>query len=138
TATDGADPTRYIPLSSADRIFDGESPPAGVTSSFFGIRLGYASLGDITGDGVPDFSIPDSVASVNRMYVYSGAQVNGSAGASVPASTRLQRIDETATTDGTWRGFGSFALGGFDLIAGAARDLAIGYPLLHRVQIFRD
>ena len=48
-----------------------------MTSTFFGVRLGYASLGDITGDGVPDFTIPNSVAQVNRMYVYSGAAVNG-------------------------------------------------------------
>jgi hypothetical protein len=137
TATDGADPIRYIPLSSADRIFNGEPPPVGVVNSFFGIRLGYASLGDITGDGVPDFTIPDSVASVNRMYVYSGAQVNGG-GVSVPPANRVQRIDEATALDNTWRGFGSSALGGFDLIAGAARDLVVGYPLQHRVQIYRD
>lgn len=138
TATDPGDTgNRYIPLSAADRIFDGEAPPAGVTNTFYGVRLGYASLGDITGDGVPDFTIPNSVAMVNRMYVYSGAAVNGG-GTSVPASARLQRIDEAAGADLTWRGFGSAALGGLNLIAGAARDLAVGYPLLHRVQIYGD
>ena len=138
TATDPGDTgNRYIPLSAADRIFDGEAPPAGVTNAFFGVRLGYASLGDVTGDGVPDFTIPDSVARVNRLYVYSGAAVNGG-GTSVPASARLQRIDEAPGADISWRGFGSFAVGGFDLIAGAARDLAVGYPLLHRVQIYAD
>jgi len=138
TATDTGDTGNpYIPLSAADKIFDGEAPPSGVTSTFFGVRLGFASLGDITGDGVPDFTIPNSVAKVNRMYVYSGAAVNGG-GTSVPASARLQRIDEAPGFDVTWRGFGSAALGGFNLIAGAARDLAVGYPLLHRVQIYGD
>jgi large repetitive protein len=138
TATDTGDTgNRYIPLSSADRVFDGEGPPSGVTSTFFGVRFGYASLGDITGDGVADFTIPNSVALVNRMYVYSGASVNGG-GTPVPANARLQRIDHPPGVDLSWRGFGSFAVGGFNLIAGAGRDLAIGYPLEHKVQIYGD
>ncbi|HVE87179.1 MAG TPA: VCBS repeat-containing protein [Myxococcales bacterium] len=138
TTTEAGDTTRFISLASADRIFDGEGPPSGTGVSFFGIRLGYASLGDITGDGVPDFTLPNSMSSVNRLYLFSGSSVNGSPTASVAAGTRLQRIDETPVTDASWRGFGSFALGGLDLIGGLGKDLAVGYPLQSRVQIYRD
>ena len=138
TATDAPDPTRYIPLSAADRIFDGESPPSGTGNAFFGVRLGYASLGDITGDGVPDFTIPSSMGTVSRLYVYSGALVNGSPTTTVAAATRLQRIDEATSAEAQWRGFGSFALGGLDLLGGAGKDLAVSIPRVNTVQIYRD
>ena len=151
TATD-SDAIPYIPLASADRVFGGEAPPAcqrcsGAppvpTSAFFGVRLGYAFLGDVTGDGVGDFTIPSSRDFVNRMYVYSGGAVNAAgagAGVPIPASSRVQRIDEVEAnlTSGNWQGFGSHAVGGADIIGGSARDLAVGYPRVGAVQLYRD
>ncbi len=72
-----------VPTSAADKVF---TAPTG--TPFFGRNRGYARLGDITGDGVPDFTLPVSHETVNNLYVFSGATVRSMAGTTVPLSRR--------------------------------------------------
>ena len=151
TDTDGLP---YIPVTAADKVFDGETaptcmscggPPANPTASYFGTRRGFTGLGDLDGDGVTDFAIPDARDFVNRMYLYSGALVAQLAGASVPPSGAhlLQRLasgepTQGALPSGTLRGFGSDAAGGLNILRGPGTDLVVGFAVNNSVSVYAD
>ncbi len=123
-----------VPASSADKIF---VAPAGML--FFGRNRGYVPLGDITGDGVPDFTIPASHESQNNVYVFSGAAVVSSPGQTVDLSTALQVIHQPSTTGGSaTNGFGTEAVGGVNLAGGPARDLVVGMASENKVFVYPD
>jgi large repetitive protein len=146
TATDATDPgLPYIPMSAADRVFSGEAPPPCPTctptppGSMFSVRRGYVGLGDINADGVPEFTIPDARDFVNKLYVFSGAAINASPTA-VSASSALEILQEVAPASpppvGALNGYASDALGNVRLFGG--KDLAVGYPAVDKVLLYRQ
>ncbi len=135
-----------IPLSAADRIFEGPSPVSAVSQgNQFGQRRGFAYLGDITGDGRGDFTIPDSQDSINRVWVFSGAAVSS---ASAPITTgtdasnpnqALQTLSVGNAAAGTTTlGFGTRAIGNANLIGGTGKDLIVASHRAGQVHIFAD
>ncbi len=135
-----------IPVSKADKVFEGPFPVATVAQgNQFGQRRGFAYLGDITGDGAGDFTIPDSQDAINRVWVFSGAAVSGS---TAPITTgtdvanpnqALQTLSVGAATAGTTTlGFGTRAIGNINVIGGAARDLIVASHRNGQVHIFPD
>lgn len=142
-----ADGIQFVPMSAADRVFTGEAGPLcttcspQTTQSFFGTRKGYVSLGDVTGDGIPDLGIPAARDFVNRMYLYSGAAVNAATGAIAAGGPEvIQRLQGSNPTigspTGTLRGLGSDGAGGLELLGGTGRDLALGYPRDNSVLLY--
>src|SRR5690606_18507283 len=77
TAVDGSDSTQYVPVESADVVFQGPSMPAGssVPNADFGRNEVFVSLGDVDGDGIGDLAIAASLGTEHRIYGYSGAHV---------------------------------------------------------------
>ncbi|KFE63007.1 FG-GAP-like repeat-containing protein [Hyalangium minutum] len=123
-----------VPSSRADKIF---TAPAGTL--FFGRNRGYVRLGDITGDGVPDFTIPSSHESQNKVYVYSGATVRSLPGTAVSLSDAVQVLNQPSSTGGSaTNGFGTEAVGGVDLAGGSALDLAVTMASESKVFVYRD
>ena len=116
----------------ADRIF---TAPAG--TAFFGRSRGYVRLGDITGDGVPDFTIPASHESLNSVYVFSGATVRSKP--NLTLADAVQTLTQGPNTTGPGiNGFGVEAVGGADFAGGAGLDLAVGQAFYSRVWVYRD
>ena len=131
TATDATDtgcagaPCPYIPVTAADRVFTSVAP-----ISQYG-RVKAASLGDITGDGVNDFTIPAVVT--GDVLVFSGATVNAAgAGGTVPSSSALQVLGPSA-------GLGYASFGGLgNLVGGAGMDLAVSNQAAGSVYLYAD
>ncbi len=150
TDTSGA---QYIPLSSATWTFEGPAntsggPLASGGNNFGRHAGGFAWIGDVFGpagspDGVPDFAIPASKVSLQRLYLFSGAFV---AGETTPITTgdaptpneAQQTLSMTPIAGTALNGFGFRALGGIDVINGTGVDLLVSYPLGNEVQIFAD
>jgi hypothetical protein len=105
--------------------------------NFFGRQRGYARLGDITGDGVPDFTVPVSLETINKLLVYSGATLLGRTSLT-PADTVQVLTQGPNTASGNLTGFGAEAVGGVQLLGGAGLDLAVAQPLQSRVHLYRD
>lgn len=124
--------TLVILPSAADRILDGD--PALLD---FGKRRGFATLGDIDQDGTADFSVPASRVNVNRMYLFSGADVKNATTA-IAASTAKQILSVAAGTATHDRGFGSLALGGQSLVGGAQKDLVVSHMEDAKLFIYAD
>ncbi len=125
-----------VPASSADKII---SAPGLTLSQFFGRNRGYVRLGDITGDGVQDFTIPSSHESQNKVYVFSGATVRSLPGTAVSLSDALQTLNQPSATGGSaTNGFGTEAVGGVDLAGGAGLDLVVGMASENKVYVYRD
>jgi hypothetical protein len=123
-----------VPASSADKII---TAPAGTL--FFGRNRGYVRLGDITGDGVQDFTIPSSHESQNKIYVFSGATVRSLPGTAVALTDALQVLNQPSATGGSaTNGFGTEAVGGVDLAGGAGFDLVVGMASENKVYVYRD
>jgi large repetitive protein len=121
-----------VPSSAADRIF---TAPAGTT--FFGRSRGYVRLGDITGDGISDFTIPASHETVNNVYVFSGATVNSKPGLTL--ADAVQTLTQGPNTGGVnQNGFGVDGAGGADFAGGAGLDLAVGQAFYNRAWVYRD
>lgn len=144
TDTDGL---LYVPVTAADRVFDGEAGPLCTTcspqtsQSFYGTRKGYVTLGDITNDGIPDLGIPASRDFVNRMYLYSGAAVNAATGPIAAAGAAAIQVlqgpnPSVGNPTGTLRGLGSDGAGGVELVAGPGEDLVLGYPRNNSLSIY--
>lgn len=120
-----------VPTSRADRIFSAAG------TSFFGRSRGYIRLGDITGDGVPDFTIPASIETVNSVYVFSGATVRSKS--NLTLADAVQTLTQGPNTAGPGiNGFGVDGTGGADFAGGAGLDLAVGQAFYNRVWVFRD
>jgi hypothetical protein len=119
-----------VPSNRADRIFT-------VPVTFFGRSRGYIRLGDITGDGVPDFTIPASHESVNSVYVFSGLTVRSKP--NLTLGDEVQTLMEGPTSNGPGiNGFGVDGVGGADFAGGAGLDLAVGQAFYNRVWVYRD
>jgi hypothetical protein len=134
----GSSTACYIPASKAERIFVGESPPTGSAINSFGRARGVTWLGDITGDGFGDFTLPGSRDVLNRFYLFSGKAVND-ATAPVAAGSALQILTQTVGTDSTrFDGFGTEACANVDLVGGPGRDLVISHPYVNRLLVYAD
>jgi hypothetical protein len=127
----------HIPATRADRIFTGESPPVSGAINSFGRQRGVAWLGDITGDGYGDFALPASRELLNRFYLFSGKAVVD-ATASIPASSALQVLTQTTSSDTRFDGFGTEACANVNLVGGSGRDLVISYPYQNRLHVYAD
>ncbi|MDC0709910.1 VCBS repeat-containing protein [Stigmatella sp. ncwal1] len=122
-----------VPTSKSDKVF---TAPTGMV--FFGRSRGYVRLGDITGDGVADFTVPASHERVNNLYVYSGAAVHA-LGRNVSTTDALQVIHQGPDTTGnSQNGFGTEAFGGVNLVGGAGLDLVASSATQSKVFVFRD
>jgi hypothetical protein len=121
-----------VPTSAADRVISG---PAGAL--FFGRSRGYVPLGDITGDGIPDFTVPHSHEQYNNLYVYSGGTVRSRA--TLDVSHALQVLFQGPNgTGGRINGFGTEAVGGVNLAGGPGLDLVVGHTIVSKVFVYRD
>src|SRR5262249_44503641 len=123
-----------VSTSSADKVFS-----AAAGTPFFGRSRGYVRLGDITGDGVADFTLPTSHETLNNVYLFSGAAVRALPGTAVALANALQVLHQDPNTTGNAiTGFGAEAVGGVDLAGGAGLDLVVGQPLQSKVFVYRD
>ncbi|MFE8601919.1 FG-GAP-like repeat-containing protein [Archangium violaceum] len=105
--------------------------------NFFGRQRGYARLGDITGDGVPDFTVPVSLESINKLLVYSGAMLQSSSSLTT-ADARQVLTRGPNTTGSALTGFGAEAVGGVQLLGGPGLDMVVAQPFQHRVHLYAD
>lgn len=124
----------FIPATQADRIFNGEA----TSDRTFGRMRALVSLGDITGDGYGDFTIPNSRDTVNRFFVFSGDAVRTApAPLAIPTSLALQTLAVTPGLDrARFDGFGTEAIGGVDLAGGPGLDLVLSHPAANRVYVY--
>jgi hypothetical protein len=139
TAMDGSG-NLYVPSSAATWVLEGPTPVDTGGNQFARLRWGLVTLGDITGDGRPDFVVPLSKdnANGNKVALYSGSLVAGSTVA-VPFSSALQVLQapgpyaNTNTTDG----FGRTVAGGA-FVDSSLLDLVVGSPRQNRVYGYAD
>ncbi|MDY7231933.1 FG-GAP repeat domain-containing protein [Hyalangium rubrum] len=124
-----------VTTSSADKVITG--PANTPVVNFFGRNRGYTRLGDITGDGVEDFTLPHSFERINNLYVYSGSTVRS---ANPPTlADALQVLHQGPNTGGSLpTSFGTEAVGGVNLAGGPRLDLVVSQALLNKVYVFRD
>jgi hypothetical protein len=129
----------YIPTSKADRILVGETPNADTLNSF-GRARGVVALGDLTGDGIGEFTLPASREPMNRFYVFSGRPVlELPPQGTFPAGSALQVLTQPPGTDRLrFDGFGTEALGGFDFVGGAGKDLVVSHPYQNKLLLYAD
>lgn len=144
TATDGTTMAPYIPIASADWIIEGPSPAFTTASGYFGrLRFGVTSIGDLNGDGRAEFSTGMGRSTVNRVQLFNGATVAGTASPMLN-SVGLQTFlppEGVGTDTNNLRGFGSSVLGGFNLTNGSANDVAVSWiarPGSGAVYIYAD
>lgn len=129
----------HIPATRADRIFEADAALPGTTT--FGRQHGLVGLGDITGDGYGEFSIPASRNTVNRFYLYSGMTVvDTPTPSSIPVSSALQLLTQTpgAETTNRYDGFGAAALGGLDFVGGSGLDMVVSRSSTSSVFVYAD
>lgn len=132
-----------ITTANADRRFEGPSTPA---SAFFGVnRNGFGSV--LADGGVPDILLPSSYQPVNKLFVFSGAQVAGAGtGTAFTTGTDVMNPDQSsqmltspaADPGATLTGFGAAASGMHDVIGSVAGDLVVGHASLGRVYVYAD
>ncbi len=136
-----------IPMTAADWVIDGATPVAVNGNQFGRQRWGLQSLGDLNGDGRPEFSVPvsketDGATTPNQLqkvYIFSGAAV-AVAVAPIPVSTALNVLTPPLPI-GTGTSFDAYSrsvVGGFDILGDTARDLVVAYPQLSRVHIYNS
>jgi large repetitive protein len=77
-----AEANGYIDVDEADLVLVGEA-----NGDYFGNRLGYADLGDFSGDGGADFLVPAEF--IGRAYVFRSEDVVGATGP-IPAADAFQ------------------------------------------------
>ncbi|MCP3144284.1 FG-GAP-like repeat-containing protein [Pyxidicoccus xibeiensis] len=122
-----------IPAALADVKISGDAGMA-----FFGRTRGYARMGDVTGDGVPDFAIPGSNDRVNRVWLFSGAQATSGANLNLTHAFTSVTGLAVSTPTGANSGFGAEAVGDVNLVGGSTADLLVTQPKLDRMFLFRD
>jgi hypothetical protein len=132
--TDPLDSVLAVPAALADRIL------VGATGSFFGRLNGFADLGDISGDGGISFTIPNSLDTVNNLYVYTGPVVGGAGDAGVLDAGMAAQVLNQPFDGGTGsvNGFGARAFGNVNLVGGPANDLVVTQPKANKVYIYPD
>ncbi|MFZ5468727.1 MAG: hypothetical protein ACOZIN_04740 [Myxococcota bacterium] len=136
----------YVPVASANYVIEGPLPAVSGGNQFGRERGGYAALGDLTGDGVPDFTVPDSKGTVNKLFLFSGAAVTAkpapltlTTGVSpTAAEEQLQTLSFGSTGAATRLSFGTSAVGNLNVLGGAAKDLVIAHANDATVHIFTD
>ncbi|XXF76759.1 VCBS repeat-containing protein [Myxococcaceae bacterium GXIMD 01537] len=123
----------HVPVTQADKVFTGDAG-----AYFFGRSRGYARVGDIDGDTIPELTLPVSSERHNLLYVYSGATVRSLA--SLTSANALQSLTQGPynATSNSLSGFGVEALGGLNLAGGAGLDLAVSYASQSKVYVYRD
>ncbi|HYR56022.1 MAG TPA: FG-GAP-like repeat-containing protein [Myxococcaceae bacterium] len=128
------DSVAAIPATAANKII------AGPTGTFFGRLNGYANLGDISGDGGISFTIPNSLDTVNNLYVYTGPVVNGVPdGGFLDAGMASQVLNQPFDGGtGTTNGFGARAFGNVNIVGGPAKDLVVTHPKNNKIYIYPD
>jgi hypothetical protein len=146
---DAANPTQpcsasstacYIPTTKADRILVGETPPNADSINAFGRARGVVALGDLTGEGLGEFTVPASREPMNRLYVFSGKPVlDLPPQGSFAAGSAFQVLTQPAGADRLrFDGFGTEALGGLDLAGGAGKDLVVSHPYQNKLLLYAD
>lgn len=101
----------------------------------FGIREGYAALGDLDGDGKGEIGIPASLGTKNRYYVFDGATVFAAASRTLTEADATILSRPPASTANTF-GFGTSAIGGRDLDGDGFPDLVISDPMRNQVHYY--
>ncbi len=130
-------------MDKADRIIDAPNPPN--TNAFFGFHpRSVGSIGALDG-GLPDFTIGGGWGTVNKAFIFSGAQFAAAdagavftTGESPIPNMAMQTLSTAANPTATLDGFGVRILGGQQLIGTTAPDILITYPNLREVRIFGD
>ena len=146
--TDPSDNALVVTTAQADRVFDGPAfscaterplsaslcPTPTNPSLYFGRRNGFASLGDVNGDGVGDFTIGQSRDFVNRLFVHSGASGN-----TTPVQKFVLDDPSVPMSPGSslnLAGYAAEAFGKVNLIGNSSFDLATSYPSANRVYLY--
>jgi hypothetical protein len=94
----------------------------------FGYRWGATNVGDIDGDDTPDVMIPAS--SVNKVYVFSGADITDPPAGGVTTALATKMEEDVAHAPGiaagsVFEGFGHRSVGGVDLTLDGTPDLLV-------------
>jgi len=86
------------------------------------------------------FTIPASLDTVNKEFIYSGPVVQSKGdGGTVAVSDATQTLYRASVTDGgTLFGFGYEALGNVNFVGGLANDLVVTQPRNNQVLIYPD
>lgn len=134
-----------VPLTAADWKIIGPTPAPGGNNFFGGLgSFSVGGVGDITGDGKPEFIVAAPKDDVNRVYQFSGAAVAASTatittGDGATADQSLKRLTNGPTLIGNFaNGFGVAIKGGINLIGGTGPDLVVGCGSGQEVFIYGD
>ncbi len=139
----------FVKSSKADWIIEGPTSPPSIGNSF-GLRRGFASLGAFTADGGVAFTVPATTDNVNKLFVFSAADVVASSSATplttgdngtamTPPNQAIVTLRDTNLGSGTTSaGFGSRVIGGRNLVGATLNDLVVTNPRDSKVQIFAD
>jgi hypothetical protein len=122
-----------VPVTKAEKTFTGD---AGMF--FFGRSRGYARMGDIDGDTIPEFSLPVSSERHNALYIYSGAKVRSLTNLTTGDALQVLTQGPNNPASGSLSGFGVEAFGGVNLAGGAGLDLVVAKATTSRVYVYRD
>lgn len=140
-----ADNVPFIPVDSADLVFEGPlTPSPSDPSNFFGRRRGQANVGDLDGDTKPELAIGAPFDKLNAVYVYPGSVLQSRRGGATPAARTVKLADAlqtlspgTAATSGS-NGFGVDLVGGLNFTGGSAKDLVVTHPLQNLLRLYPD
>ncbi|MFT3714234.1 MAG: hypothetical protein QM817_41760 [Archangium sp.] len=134
-----------IPMTAADWVIDGATTIATNGNQFGRQRWGLQGLGDLNGDGRPEFSVPvsketDGAASpspLQKLYIFSGAAVSA-ATMPIPASSALNVLTppNTVGTSASFDAFSRSVVGNLDVVSDTSRDLIVAYPQQSRIHIY--
>ncbi len=129
---------------SADRVFNGPTTPA---QAFLGRnRGGMTTIGQADG-GFADFAIPASRQRSNKLFVFSSQNVaDAGTGTVFTTGTDMANPDQSLQTmvpptpdmADSILGYGSRAIGQYNLFGGAATDLVVGHSALGNVFVYAD
>ncbi|HZH76248.1 MAG TPA: FG-GAP-like repeat-containing protein, partial [Archangium sp.] len=123
-----------IPASAADVKF---TAPTG--TPFFGMYRGNTTLGDLNGDGLPEMCVVASRQDTNKVWLYSGHRLTTGATLTTGAGDILQLLENLPTDTGTsLTGFGTEAVGGFNVFRGAGFDFVVANPFKQAVFVYPD
>ncbi|MFT3841451.1 MAG: VCBS repeat-containing protein [Myxococcaceae bacterium] len=134
-----------VPLTAADWKIIGPNPANGGNNFFGGLgSFSIGGVGDITGDGKPEFIVSAPKDNVNRVYQFSGAAVAASSatittGDGATADQSLKQLTNGPTLIGNFpNGFGVAIKGGINIVNGAGPDLVVGCASGQEVFIYSD
>lgn len=135
----------FVAPSAADWIIDGPSTIATNGNQFGRQRWGLQGLGDLNGDGRPEFAVPISKetdgaptpSQLQKLFIFSGMAV-ANATAAIPSSSALNVLTPQLPigTSASFDGFARAVVGNLDIVGDTSKDLLVAYPQNARIHLY--